>query len=166
MSQFLLVRVCHEVIMSPWKKKLSFRLAWHFDSHCFGSGFAWICLILGPGHKKKEISRNFIFWSAGCSLLRAEGFYCSLDDVYEGLEIRKLHFLIKKLPDLVFSAVNFFHCLVIKILDLDPDPNPDPPRIRNTVENYWESSLCKYQSVSQESGHRYALEVRIRFVES
>ncbi len=28
-------------------------------------------------HRKKLI--NFIVWSAGCSLLRAEGFFCSLD---------------------------------------------------------------------------------------
>ncbi len=28
---------------------------------------------------------NFIFWSAGCSLLSAEGFSCSLDVLYGGL---------------------------------------------------------------------------------
>ncbi len=38
-------------------------------------------------HRKKLI--NFIFWSAGCSLLRADDFSCSLD-------ISKLEFLIKK----------------------------------------------------------------------
>ncbi len=40
-----------------------------------------------PTNKEKLI--NFIFWSAGCSLLRAEGFSWSLD-------ISKLQFLIKK----------------------------------------------------------------------
>ncbi len=43
-------------------------------------------------HKRKKI-RNSIFWSAGCSkcsLLRAEGFFCSLDVLYVGLGIGKL----------------------------------------------------------------------------
>ncbi len=35
-------------------------------------------------------SRNLMFWSAGCSLLRAEGFFCNLDVLYGGLEIEKL----------------------------------------------------------------------------
>ncbi len=38
-------------------------------------------------HKNRRMSINFIFWSAGCSLLRAEGW---------GLGISKLQFLIKK----------------------------------------------------------------------
>ena len=42
----------------------------------------------------KEIS---CFWSAGCSLLRAEGFSCSLDVLYGGLWISYLHFFIKKI---------------------------------------------------------------------
>jgi hypothetical protein len=40
-------------------------------------------------HKNKKKLRNFIFWSAGCSLLRAEGFSCSLDVLYGGLERSK-----------------------------------------------------------------------------
>ncbi len=41
---------------------------------------------------------NFIFWSAGCSILRAQGFSCSfsLNVFYEGLGISKWQFLIKK----------------------------------------------------------------------
>ncbi len=39
--------------------------------------------------KTKKI-KKFMFWSAGCSLLRAEGFYCSLDVLYGGLGIGKL----------------------------------------------------------------------------
>ncbi len=39
--------------------------------------------------------KNFMFWSAGCYLLRAEGF-CSLDVLYGGIGISKLQFLIKK----------------------------------------------------------------------
>jgi hypothetical protein len=39
---------------------------------------------------------NFVFEVLDFSLLRAEGFSCSLDILYEGLGIRKLQFLIKK----------------------------------------------------------------------
>ncbi len=54
---------------------------------------------------------NFIFWSAGCSLLRAQSFSCSLDVLYEGLGISKLQFLIN------FSCIFFLlHFLVIKTL--------------------------------------------------
>ncbi len=38
-----------------------------------------------------------MFWSAGCSLLRAEGFSCSLDVLYGGLGISKLQSLIKNI---------------------------------------------------------------------
>jgi hypothetical protein len=44
--------------------------------------------------------------SAGYSLLRVKGFSCSMDILYEGLEISKLKFLIKKI--FFFSAVNFW----------------------------------------------------------
>jgi hypothetical protein len=79
-----------------------------------------------------------MFRSAGCSFLRAEGFSCSLCVLYRGLGITKLQFLSKKYQ--IFSSVNIFQFLVIKILDseldpdtypqlgkmLDPDPYPDP----------------------------------------
>ncbi len=42
----------------------------------------------GKNYPKKD--RIFIFWSAGCSLLRAEGFSCSLGALYGGLGISKL----------------------------------------------------------------------------
>ncbi len=51
--------------------------------------------------------------------MRTEGFSCSLDVLYGGLEIRtvhKLHFLIQ----------NFLFPLVMKTMDLDPDPDPHP----------------------------------------
>ncbi len=44
-------------------------------------------------HRKKW--RNFMFWCAGCSLLRTEGFSCSLDGPYGGLWKSKLQLLIK-----------------------------------------------------------------------
>ncbi len=58
-----------------------------------------------PKIRKKD--RIFIFWSAGCSLLRAEGFSCSLGVLYGGLGIIKLQFLIKKIK-IKFLVVNFF----------------------------------------------------------
>ncbi len=59
-------------------------------------------------HKHWKNLINFIFWSAGCSLLRAEVFSCSLD-------ISKLQSLIKK----NFWSVFFSSILVIK--NLYPD---------------------------------------------
>jgi hypothetical protein len=68
-----------------------------------------------------------MLWSAGCSLMRAEGFFCSLEVLFGGL-ICKLQFLIKK------NTFNFFLCckfffpfLFIKTLD------PDWIRIRISV---------------------------------
>jgi hypothetical protein len=54
-------------------------------------------------------------------LLRAEGFACRLDVLYEGLEISKLQFLTQKIFKTIFQLVNFFQYLVIKTLDPDPD---------------------------------------------
>jgi hypothetical protein len=47
--------------------------------------------------KNREKSRIFMFLSTGCSLLRAEGFSCSLGFLYGGLGISKLQFLMKKI---------------------------------------------------------------------
>ncbi len=44
-----------------------------------------------------------MFWSAGCSLLRAEGCSCSMDVLYGGLGISKLQFLIQKISNFFFS---------------------------------------------------------------
>ncbi len=44
-------------------------------------------------HNRKKLI-NLIFSSAGCSVLRDEGFHCSLDVLYGGLGIRKLQFSI------------------------------------------------------------------------
>ncbi len=57
-------------------------------------------------HKNRKKYRIFMFWSAGCSFLRAEGFSCSLGVLYGGLGISKLQFLIKK-TKIKFPAVNF-----------------------------------------------------------
>ncbi len=48
--------------------------------------------------KYKTVNKFHLFLlSAGCSLLRAEGFSSSLDLLYGGLGISKLQFLIKKI---------------------------------------------------------------------
>ncbi len=49
-----------------------------------------------------------MFLSTGCSLLRAEGFPCSLGVLYGGLGISKLQFLIKRIG-IKFPAINFFN---------------------------------------------------------
>jgi hypothetical protein len=61
-----------------------------------------------------------MFRNSGCSLLRAEGFSCSLDGLCGGLGIYKLQFLIKKFANFFFSC-KFFQLLDIKPLDPDPD---------------------------------------------
>ncbi len=55
-----------------------------------------------------------------CSLLRAEGFSCSLDVFYGGLGISKWQFLKKKTK---FSAELIFKFLAMKTLDPDLDPD-------------------------------------------
>ncbi len=63
-------------------------------------------------HKNREKKLgNFMLWSAGCSLSRAEGFFW-------GLGIGKLQFLIKKNIKFFFSCT-FFQFSVIKTLDPD-----------------------------------------------
>ncbi len=82
-----------------------------------------------------------MFLSTGCSLLRAEGFSCSLGVLYGVLGISKLQVLIKKI-EIKFPAINFFQIrssnpgsgsgIRIRNPDpqlekiLDPDPYPDP----------------------------------------
>jgi hypothetical protein len=58
-------------------------------------------------HKKRKKSRIFMFLSTGCSLLRAEGFSCSLGVLYEGLGISKFKFFINKI-EIKFPAINLF----------------------------------------------------------
>ncbi len=57
--------------------------------------------------QKYKKSTIFMFLSTGCSLLRAEGFSCSLGVLYGGLGISKLQFFIKKI-EIKFPAIYFF----------------------------------------------------------
>jgi hypothetical protein len=89
---------------------------------------------------KKDVS------SAGCSLLRAEGFSCSLNVLYGGLGISNLQFVIKIISNF-FPAVIFFHHFWsskpwiqiwidtgIQPKMLDPKPmNPDPKHYKKSV---------------------------------
>ncbi len=65
-----------------------------------------------------------MFLSTGCSLLRPEGFSCSLGVLYGGPGISKLQFLIKK-TKIKFAAIKYFNFKVIKpwiqIRDSDPE---------------------------------------------
>jgi hypothetical protein len=70
--------------------------------------------------KNRKKYRIFMFLSARCSLLRAEGFSCSLGVLYGGLGISKLQFLIKKIKNLL-SSCKFFSILGHQTLDPDPE---------------------------------------------
>ncbi len=139
------------ILLTIFKKKYK----WYLDKKIwkprqvnqgFGSGSALIWAAgsgsgsgsrrakMTPKNRKKD--RIFIFWSAGCSLLRAESFSCSLGVLYGGLGISKLQILIKKIK-IKFLVVNFFQFWIIRlwIRIRDPDPgsrsgirirNPDP----------------------------------------
>jgi hypothetical protein len=82
-------------------------------------------------HKNRKKSRIFMFLSIGCSLLRADGFSCSLGVLYGGLGISKLQFFIKKI-EIKFPAIIFFSILGHQTLDPDSDPGSGSRiRIRN-----------------------------------
>jgi hypothetical protein len=68
----------------------------------------------------------------GCSLLKAEGFSCSLGVLYGGLGISKLQFLIKNI-EIKFPAINFFS--VLGHQTLDPDPGSSSAIIKNAALN-------------------------------
>jgi hypothetical protein len=84
-------------------------------------------------YKNRKKSRIFMFLSTVCSLLRAEGFSCSLGVLYGGLGISKLQFLIKKI-EIKFpfnfrpgsgSGLRIWNPDPQLEKMLDPDPYPD-----------------------------------------
>jgi hypothetical protein len=88
--------------------------------------------------KIKELMK-LIFFSAECSLLRAEGFSCGLDVLNGWQGISKLQFLMKKLYLKNFQQyffnfcsskpwirIRFLICISDSLKMLDPDPYPDP----------------------------------------
>jgi hypothetical protein len=71
-------------------------------------------------YKNRKKARILMFLSTGCSLLRAEGFFCNLGVLYGGLGISKLQFVIKKI-EIKFPAKIFFSILGHQTLDPDPE---------------------------------------------
>ncbi len=74
-----------------------------------------------------------MFWSAECSLLRAEGVFCSLDFLYGGLGIGKLQFFILKKYLTFFQLQFFFNFKSSKRIGiqpkmLDPDQMDTDPK--------------------------------------
>ncbi len=86
-----------------------------------GSGFNGVPGSVFGSRSAKMVQKNrkqlihFIFWSAGCSLLRAKGFSWSFDVLYGGLGIIKLQFFWSKKKEKKFSAVLFFIVLSSKL---------------------------------------------------
>ncbi len=79
----------------------------HDEMQCFGPGFTQVS---GSGfrrakmaHKGRKKLKNFMFLSAGCSLLRAEGFLCDMNVLFGGLG-KNCSFLSKK----KISSCKFF----------------------------------------------------------
>ncbi len=120
-----------EVILNPWNK-----MFWTLVVsvlQCCGSRRTKMT------QKNRKQLINFIFWSSGCSLLRVEGFSCSLDVFYEGVGISKFKCFIKKRfnKNVQLYFFNFWSSNPdpypdsLEMLDLDPYPgpysmNPDP----------------------------------------
>ncbi len=78
----------------------------HFVSICMYPHWLWSAGSGSTGAKMThKIRKNFIFWSVGCSLLRAEGFACSLNFLHGRKGIKKRI---------------FFHLVQLKMLDLYP----------------------------------------------
>jgi len=84
---------------------LSYRhLLMILPTQCCGSGSAlilvgWIRICTDPdpgGHKcptkTEKVKKYHVFLSTGCSLLMTEGFSCSLDVFYGGLQLKNIIF--------------------------------------------------------------------------
>ncbi len=75
-----------------------------------GSAFAiWIRIQESKNNQQKYKKLiMFIFWSAGCSLSRAEGFPVAGGVLFGGLRVSKLQFLIKKEKNLCSCLFSIF----------------------------------------------------------
>jgi hypothetical protein len=119
-----------------------------------GSGSAFgirIRIKEGKNYRQKyKKVKKFHVSSAGCSLLRAEGFSCSLNVLYGGLGIStgNLQFVIKIIsnffPAVIFSPhfwsskpwIQIWIGTGIQSKMLDPEPmNPDPKHYKKSVCN-------------------------------
>ncbi len=69
----------------------------------------------GYGRAERKKGRNFKVWNAGFSLMKAGGFSCSLDVLYEDQGINLWQFLIKKIKKFV-STFPFLFVLLITVV--------------------------------------------------
>ncbi len=72
--------------------------------------------------------KNFMFWSSGCSLLKAKGFSCSLTVLYRGLGKNNCNFLLLKG---CFTVVKFYTCWT-----------SGSPLFRILIETYADQQHC------------------------
>jgi hypothetical protein len=95
----------------------------------FGFG---IRIRIQEGKKKFYTIRKVVFWSSGCSLLRAEGFFCSLVYLYGGLGKGKLQFLMKKIFNFLVQLWTF-----PKFTHQNPRSGLDPDWTGSGVDRIW-----------------------------
>ncbi len=89
-------------------------------------------------HRNRKKERNFKFWSAGCTLLMAEGFSCNFWS-------RKYYF---------FFSCHFVSILVFKVLDLDLYPRQDP-------DPHWSKMPARIRTeTNADTKHWYGRRVR------
>jgi hypothetical protein len=103
----------------------------HRSAAVSGSGYRRAKRPIKNGKGKK-----FEFCSAGCSLLKAEGFSCSLDVLRENLGRSKLKFLNKKIINL------FFICKFCSILCQQNPGSGLRIRIETNADPYFLWPLC------------------------
>ncbi len=112
--------------------------------------------------KNRAKLKKFIFWSAGCSFLRAEGFFFSLEVLYGVLGISNLQFLIKKRRkkfNCTFLNLSSKPWIRIPYPDpdslemLDPDPYLDPDSM-NPDSQHWSPDPNSKKSGTRASKNR------------
>ncbi len=111
----------------------------------------------GSGSRRAKIThinrkKKIMFYSAGCSLFWAECFSCSLDVLYGGLGISKLHDQknIKFFPNFCSCKPRIWIGIQPKMLDPDPDPdsmNPDPGKRCCTLHAIFMAGFVSYRQV-------------------
>ncbi len=123
----------------------------------FGSGSAFILLAGSEsGFRRAKMThkiaenrkklRNFMSWSAGCSLFRAEGFSCSLGVLYRGLGKSRLQFLRKK--------YEFFSCKLCSNFDHQNPGSGSAIRKKGGSRSGSALNQCGFETLYMKSIHR------------